>query len=201
MFSDAELVQQALAGSQAAYHSLVSRYATPAVNFAARMVQDRALAEDLAQEAFARAFDRLSNYNPQRRFISWFFQILHNVTVDYLRRKRPPTISLDTLEEAGYPAPAGEPGARPDAQAQNAALADALDAALGRIRTEYREAVLLRYRQEMSVQEIAETMGIPVGTVKTYLSRARKELASILSAQGWADTPAAKRETDREKTP
>ena len=57
--TDAELVDQALSGSQAAYHALVSRYATPAVNLAARMVQDRALAEDLAQEAFARAFERL----------------------------------------------------------------------------------------------------------------------------------------------
>jgi len=99
--TDAELVQQALAGSQAAYRDLVSRYATPAVNFATRMVRDRALAEDLAQEAFARAFERLATYDQQRRFVSWFFQILHNVTIDYLRRKHPPTISLDDLEETG----------------------------------------------------------------------------------------------------
>lgn len=66
--SDAELAQQALAGSQAAYRDLVSRYATPAVNLAARMVRDRALAEGLAQEAFARAFDHLASYNPQHRF-------------------------------------------------------------------------------------------------------------------------------------
>src|SRR5881628_1234161 len=101
--SDAELAQQALAGSQAAYHALVTRYAAPAVNLATRMVRDRAIAEDLAQEAFARAFDRLSTYNQQARFASWFFQILHNVTVDYLRRKRIPSVSLDDLEAAGHP--------------------------------------------------------------------------------------------------
>jgi len=199
--SDAELVQQALAGSQEAYHALVGRYATPAVNLAARMVQDRALAEDLAQEAFARAFERLSSYDQQRRFASWFFQILHNLTIDYLRRKRPATISLDGLGEAGYPGAFNAPGVRPDAQAEQAALARAADAALARIRPEYREAVVLRYREDLSVQEIADAMSVPVGTVKTYLHRARKELASILSAQGWAAAPVGKPETPGGKIP
>jgi RNA polymerase sigma-70 factor (ECF subfamily) len=189
--SDAELVQQALAGSQEAYHALVGRYATPAVNLATRMVQDRALAEDLAQEAFARAFERLSTYDQQRRFVSWFFQILHNVTVDYLRRKRPNIVSLDGLEEAGHPViAASAPSGQPDAQAEQAALARAMDAALAQIRPEYREAVVLRYREDLSVQEIADAMSLPEGTVKTYLYRARKELAAILSAQGWATASA-----------
>jgi len=199
--SDAELVQQALAGSQEAYHALVGRYATPAVNLAARMVQDRALAEDLAQEAFARAFERLSSYDRQRRFASWFFQILHNVTIDYLRRKRPNIVSLDGMEEAGNPCVARAPGSQPDAQAEQAALARAVDAALVRIRPEFREAVVLRYREDLSVQEISEAMSLPVGTVKTYLHRARKELASILSAQGWAGEPAGESETSGEKIP
>ena len=184
--TDAELVQQALGGSQAAYHALVARYATPAVNLATRMVQDRALAEDLAQEAFVRAFERLSTYDQQRRFASWFFQILHNVTIDHLRHKRPAIVSLDGLEEAGHPrVPATAPGSAPDALAEQAALVRAVDAALSRIRPEYREAIVLRYREDLSVQEIADTMSVPVGTVKIYLYRARKELASILSEQGW----------------
>jgi RNA polymerase sigma-70 factor (ECF subfamily) len=193
--SDAELVQQALAGSQQAYQDLVRRYATPAVNLATRMVRDRAVAEELAQEAFARAFEHLSTYKQERRFVSWFFQILHNVTIDYVRRKQPTTVSLDELGEAGYQVSnrAGHPeagthsmGSSPEALAEQAELADAMDAALALIRPEYREAVVLRYREELSVEEIAETMSVPTGTVKTYLYRARKELASILSAQGWA---------------
>ena len=204
--SDAELVQQALAGSQTAYHTLVGRYATPAVNLAARMVQDRALAEDLAQEAFARAFERLSTYDRQRRFVSWFFRIVHNVTIDYLRRKRPNTVSLDSLEEAGHggmavPAGASDASGSPEARAEQAAMTRAVDAALARIRPEYREVVVLRYREELSVQEIAYAMGVPPGTVKTYLYRARRELASILTAQGWAPAPPDEAETPREKTP
>jgi RNA polymerase sigma-70 factor (ECF subfamily) len=188
--TDAELVQQALGGSQAAYHALVTRYATPAVNLATRMVQDRGLAEDLAQEAFTRAFERLSTYDQQRRFGSWFFQILHNVTIDYLRRKRPTIVSLDVLDEAGHTSlTATAPGRAPDAVAEQAALTRAVDAALSRIRPEYREVVVLRYREDLSIQEIADTMSVPVGTVKIYLYRARKELASILAAQGWAPAP------------
>lgn len=184
--TDAELVQQALAGSQAAYRELVNRYATPAVNFANRMVRDRSVAEDLAQEAFTRAFEHLSTYNQQRRFLSWFFQILHNVTIDYLRLKRPAIVSLDDLENTACRATGRTSAeASPHAQAEQAELAHAMDAALAQIRPEYREAVILRYREDLSVQEIAETMDLPEGTIKTYLFRARKELASILSTHGW----------------
>ena len=185
--TDAELVRQALAGSQPAYRDLVSRYATPAVNLATRMIRDRALAEDLAQEAFARAFERLATYDQQRRFVSWFFQILHNLTIDYLRRKHPPTVSLDELEETGaLPCVAVSTANSPEAQAERAALARALDQALIRIRPEYREAVVLHYREDLPIEEVAEIMSLPPGTVKTYLYRARKELAQILSAEGWA---------------
>jgi len=185
--TDAELVQQALTGSQPAYRDLVSRYATPAVNLAARMVRDRALAEDLAQEAFARAFERLATYDQQRRFISWFFQILHNVTIDYLRSKHPPTASLDELEEAGaLPSAAISTVDSPEVHAQQAELARALDQALAGIRPEYCEAVVLHYREGLSIEEVAEIMRLPSGTVKTYLYRARKELAQILSTQGWS---------------
>src|SRR5581483_981732 len=128
----------------------------------------------------------LSSYDRQRKFASWFFQILHNLTIDYLRRKRPAIVSLDELQETGGLPIAAHDMDSPEAQAEKEALADALDKALGRIRPEYREAVILRYHEELSVEEIAEAMGVPDGTVKTYLFRARKELASILTAQGWA---------------
>jgi len=187
--SDAELVRQALAGSQVACHDLVKRYATPAVNVATRLVRNRAVAEELAQEAFARAFERLSTYDQRLRFASWFFQILHNVAIDYLRRKRPSTVSLDEWEESGHPGYRGIEGASteatPDVLAEQTALASAVDAALYLIRPEYREAVVLRYREDLSVQEVAKIMGLPDGTVKTYLFRARKELGAILSARGW----------------
>ena len=183
--SDAELVQQALAGSQDAFRALVSRYASAAVNVATRLVRDRALAEDLAQEAFVRAFARLGTYDQERRFSTWFFHVLHNVSVDYLRRKRHQTVSLDVLQTNGHLGPATPPSALPDAELERASLATALTAALDQIRPEYREAIVLKYQQGLGVDEIAEILDIPEGTVKTYLHRGRKEMAVLLTEAGW----------------
>lgn len=184
--SDAELARQALAGSQAAYRTLVARYASAAVNVAARLVNDRGLAEDLAQEAFARAFARLKSYDSERRFSAWFFQVLHNVAVDYLRRKRLETVSLDALQAEGYPGPQTDASnSSPEAELERRSLGAAMADALSRIRSDYREAIVLRYQQDLSVEEIAGVLGLPEGTVKTHLHRGRKELAAILSAAGW----------------
>jgi RNA polymerase sigma-70 factor (ECF subfamily) len=184
--SDAELARQALAGSQAAYSALVGKYASSAVNVAARLVNDRALAEELTQEAFVRAFSRLATYDPERRFSSWFFQILHNVSVDYLRRRRVETVSLDGLVSSGYAGPADDdPASSPEAETERRALAAVLADALGHLRQDFREAIVLKYQQGLSIDEIAEILEVPEGTVKTYLHRGRRELAAVLSAAGW----------------
>jgi RNA polymerase sigma-70 factor (ECF subfamily) len=184
--SDAELARQALAGSEAAYRELVTRYATPAVNFIHRFVRDRALAEDLAQEGFLRVYQRLNTFDPERKFSSWFFQVLRNITIDHLRINRLRTSSLDELaEEGNQGAAVDRESASPEELAGQSELATAMGAALSRIRPEYREVVVLRYQEGLTQPEIAEILGIPSGTVKTYLHRARKELAGILVEQGW----------------
>ena len=184
--SDAELARDALAGSEAAYRELVTRYATPAVNFIFRFVRDRALAEDLAQEGFLRVYQRLNTFDPSRRFSSWFFQVLRNITIDHLRVNRLPTSSLDELaEEGNQGAAVDRESASPEQVAGQRELAAAMSAALARIRPEYREVVVLRYQEGLTQPEIAEILGLPSGTVKTYLHRARKELAGILAEQGW----------------
>lgn len=189
--SDAELARDALAGSDAAYRELVTRYATPAVNFIFRIVRDRALAEDLAQEGFLRVYQRLNRFDPQRKFSSWFFQVLRNITIDYLRVNRLPTSSLDELAEEGVQSAAVDrDSASPEQLAGQGELATAMGAALARLRPEYREVVVLRYQEGLTQPEIAEILGLPSGTVKTYLHRARKELAGILSELGWGPAPA-----------
>ncbi len=188
--SDAELARDARSGSEAAYRELVARYATPAVNFTYRLVRDRALAEDLAQEGFLRVYQRLNTYDPERKFSSWFFQVLRNVTIDYLRVNRLPTASLDALQEEGHHVAAVDrESASPEQLAGRGELASAIGGALSRIRPEYREVVVLRYQEGLTQPEIAEILGLPAGTVKTYLHRARKELAEILAGQGWGPAP------------
>jgi len=184
--TDADLAQDALAGSEAAYRELVTRYATPAVNFVHRIVRDRGLAEDLAQEGFLRVYQRLHTYDPDRKFSSWFFQVLRNITIDYLRVNRVPTASLDELQEEGNRgASVDRESVSPEEAAEQGELAIAMAAALSRIRPEYRECVVLRYQEGLTHPEIAEILGLPAGTVKTHLHRARKELADILAASGW----------------
>jgi RNA polymerase sigma-70 factor (ECF subfamily) len=184
--TDADLAQDALAGSEAAYRELVTRYATPAVNFVHRIVRDRGLAEDLAQEGFLRVYQRLHTYDPDRKFSSWFFQVLRNITIDYLRVNRVPTAPLDELQEEGNRgASVDRESVSPEQAAEQGELAIAMAAALSRIRPEYRECVVLRYQEGLTHPEIAEILGLPAGTVKTHLHRARKELADILAESGW----------------
>ena len=184
--TDAELAREAVAGSEAAYRELVTRYATPAVNFVYRYVRDRGLAEDLAQEGFLRVYQRLNTYDPERKFSSWFFQVLRNITIDHLRVNRLQTASLDELaEEGNQGAAVDSESASPEELAGQGELASVMSAALSRIRPEYREVVVLRYQEGLTHPEIAEILGLPSGTVKTYLHRARKELAGILTNEGW----------------
>jgi len=200
--SDAELARDALGGSEAAYRDLVTRYATSAVNFVFRFVRDRALAEDLAQEGFLRVYQRLGTYDPDRKFSSWFFQVLRNITIDHLRVNRLATTSLDELaEEGNQRAAVDRQSASPEDAAGQGELASAMSTALSRIRPEYREVVVLRYQEGLTHPEIAEILGIPSGTVKTYLHRARKELAGILSEQGWGPPGMGTSETDSAEVP
>ncbi|HSL22265.1 MAG TPA: sigma-70 family RNA polymerase sigma factor [Vicinamibacterales bacterium] len=177
---------QALAGSQAAFEQIVRRYQRPVFNLIARMTNDPALAEDLAQETFVKAFRNLAAFDVSRRFSSWIFRIAHNTTLDALRRTRLPTRPLD---EPGRP-PDGAPrtgvGISPPDPAEREALGRALNAALGQLRPEYRTAIVLRYDEGLPFEEIGHVMGIPAATARTYVHRARKEMAEALTAAGWA---------------
>jgi RNA polymerase sigma-70 factor (ECF subfamily) len=185
---DAELVAAALGGSEEAFHQIVERFQRPVFSLIARMVGDPATAEDLAQETFLKAFRRLATYDPERRFSSWLFKIAHNTTLDHLRRRGPQTVTLEPEDEegGGLAAVLADDSLRsPETAAQRGDLAAALGAAVGALRPEYREIVLLRYQEGLAYQEIAEVAGLPLGTVKTHLHRARKELIAALAAAGW----------------
>ena len=184
---DSTLAKQAAEGRQRAFRELLTRYERPVFSLVYRMVRDRALAEDLAQEAFIRAFRAIGRYDPSYKFSSWIFKIAHNLTIDHLRRKRLKTVSIHgsphalTEEEQARTRPILEsPEERPDAYVENKELGSQIEEAIGRLRPEYRAATLLRHVEGHSYQEIAEIMDIPPGTVKTYIHRARLELKEAL---------------------
>jgi len=184
-----------LAGSQEAYHDLVRRFERPVLSLILRMVQDPAQAEDLAQESFVKAFRNLHQYDPRRKLASWLFKIAHNTTIDHLRRRNPQTVALEEngthAEDGGEPRKLTETlraseDAAPDRVIERAQLVAGLEAAIAELRPRYREVLLLRFREELSYQEIAEVTGLPMGTVKIHLHRARKQLAEAMAKRGFA---------------
>ncbi|HEY0510799.1 MAG TPA: sigma-70 family RNA polymerase sigma factor [Thermoanaerobaculia bacterium] len=189
MKTDAELAASALRGSQDAYRELVKRFERPVYSLVLRMVQDAATAEDLAQEVFVKAFRRLDTYDPRWKLSSWLFKIAHNATIDHLRRGVPETVPLESGkdDERGSLAAvlADEATENPQAAAERRDLARSLERAIGRLRPEYRQAVLMFYVHGASYQEICEVTGQPLGTVKTNLHRAKKELAQTMTGFGW----------------
>jgi RNA polymerase sigma-70 factor, ECF subfamily len=203
--TDAELVERALsgrpgrsggpggAGGEDAYAELLRRYERPVFSLVLRMVRDRTLAEDLAQDAFVKAFAKLATYDPSRKFSSWLFKVAHNTAIDHLRRREVDTVSMDEPMGGEDDSPLGrarqvedEETETPGAAAERADLSRALTRAVARLRPEYREVVSLRYQAGLEYGEIVEATGFPLGTVKTYLHRARKELAELMAAEGWA---------------
>ncbi|HET6617218.1 MAG TPA: sigma-70 family RNA polymerase sigma factor [Gemmatimonadota bacterium] len=197
--ADEQLAQEALAGSQRAYRELVHRFERPVFNLVARMVRDRTLAEDLTQDAFVKAFNRLDSYQPgQGKFSNWLFKIAHNTAIDHLRRSRLDTVPIDSgeSESADFHAILSDPDApTPLDRAVTTDLGAALAAAVERLRPEYREVIVLRHQEGMAYEEIADISGLPLGTVKTYIHRARKELAELLTGAGWGPEQAAAPET------
>jgi RNA polymerase sigma-70 factor (ECF subfamily) len=168
-------VREARRGDHAAFASLVQAYQTPVYNLAYRMLGSRNEAEDAAQEVFIRAYTRLHTYDPSRRFSSWLLAITSHYCIDVLRKRRIQTLPLDELPplvELSMPRAMQPEQVVVRQQDDNAVqkLVDVLPRA-------YRTPVILRYWYDMSYREIAETMGLNEGTVKTRLYRARLKLA------------------------
>jgi RNA polymerase sigma-70 factor (ECF subfamily) len=185
--TDVELVRGALNGSEHAFRDIVLRYQRPVFGLIARVVRDPGRAEELAQDTFVKAFRALHTYDVQRKFSAWLLTIAHHVAIDEVRRGALGTVSMDEL--SGPDGPAIEfpdtKSASPAAVAERIELASALKTAIAKLRPEYREVVTLRYEQELEYDEIAEITGLPLGTVKSSLFRARKELAAEMEALGW----------------
>jgi RNA polymerase sigma-70 factor (ECF subfamily) len=169
------LVQQCLAGDQRAMLALVERFEGAVYGLCYRMLGQRQDAEDMAQETFVRALRSLAQWDPERPFMPWLLAIAGNRCRSCMAvRMRRPT-STPLVEQL----PDREPDGAPARQ-----LAEEVNLALEEIRPEYREAFLLFHEQELSYAEIGAALGCPLGTVKTWVHRARRELIAALQHRG-----------------
>ncbi len=185
--SDPAVVIEARKGSEAAYRELLSRYERPVFSLIFRMVRDRETAEDLSQETFVKVLNNLDRYSPEFKFSSWLFKIANNLTIDHLRRRR-----IDTISIEGAPDAVTSESARatsiavvsqdesPLEELESRELGTAIERAIARLRPEYRACIMLRHVEDKSYEEIAEIVKLPLGTVKTYIHRARHELRAAL---------------------
>jgi RNA polymerase sigma-70 factor (ECF subfamily) len=185
---DADVVRLAQEGRERAFRELVRRYERPVFSLVYRMVRDRETAEDLAQDAFIKVLNHIDRYSPEFKFSSWIFKIANNVAIDHLRRRRIDTISMDgsphaasaaEVDASSFDLAAEQESALDELAAKE--LGSAIEAAIGRLRPEYRACIMLRHVEGRSYEEIASTLDLPLGTVKTYIHRARHELRCALA--------------------
>jgi RNA polymerase sigma-70 factor (ECF subfamily) len=185
--SDQEVVRHAARGREAAYRELIRRYQRPVFSLIYRMVRDRELAEDLAQETFIKVLNAIDSYRPEYKFSSWIFKIANNAAIDQLRRRSLNTLSLDGSPNAAN-AEAIESttlqiGDTRESQLDEVTsreLGSQIERAIGQLRPEYRSCIILRHIEGRPYEEIAEMLDLPLGTVKTYIHRARNELRILL---------------------
>lgn len=186
--TDHDLIALAASGSEKAYRELLDRYQRPVFSLIYRMVRDREQAEDLAQETFVKVFNHIESFNPKYKFSSWIFKIASNLTIDALRKKDLKTVSLDGSRNAETPDEVDATRITVESRDENPEefleakeLGEEIERAIGQLRPEYRQAILLRHVEGRPYEEIAEIMGVPLGTVKTFIHRARGELRETLA--------------------
>jgi RNA polymerase sigma-70 factor (ECF subfamily) len=185
--SDQELVAWARQGREEGYRELVRRYQRPVYKLVYRMVREHELAEDLVQETFVRAFSALKSYRPEFKFSAWILRIANNTTLNHLKRKRLDTLPLDGSPNASAPRKITTRTLQlPDrsqstpARVERRALRPALEQAIGRLKEKYQRCIILRDIEGRSYEDIAEILDLPVGTVSSYIHRARNELKAML---------------------
>ena len=186
--TDQDVVAAARRGDEAACRELVRRYERPVFSLLYRMVRNREQAEDLSQETFIKVLNALASYRPEFKFSSWVFKIANNAAIDYLRRRELDTLSLEGSPHADTPekieATALQIGERAESALDavaNRELGGEIERAIAALRPEYRSCILLRHVEGRPYEEIAEILNLPLGTVKTYIHRARNELRIALA--------------------
>jgi RNA polymerase sigma-70 factor, ECF subfamily len=187
---DADVVLWAQRGREDAFRELVRRYERPIFSLIYRMVRDRETSEDLAQDTFIKVLNHIDRYRPEFRLSSWLFKIANNVAIDHLRKRQISTISIDgsphaataaEVEATSFDVRAKQESALEELEARE--LGGAIEKAIAALRPEYRSCIMLRHVEGRSYEEIAATLDLPLGTVKTYIHRARHELREALGGE------------------
>jgi RNA polymerase sigma factor (sigma-70 family) len=176
---DKELIADAIAGKQEAYKRLMRKYHNAIAHLIMRMVGNQGDVEDLAQEAFIKAFNSLPSFNDEFAFSTWLYKIATNNCIDYLRKRKLKTFSIDRpigSEDGQQQYEIPDDSHRPDRQILRDQQTSAIRVAIDSLPEKYRLVIVMRHQEERSYEEIAEELALPLGTVKAHIFRAREML-------------------------
>jgi RNA polymerase sigma-70 factor, ECF subfamily len=185
--ADAELVVRALSGREDGFEELVRRYQRPIVAYVYRMVGDYDAALDLTQEVFIRVYNSLGRYRAEFKFSTWIYRIAHNAAIDHLRRVGASRTEEMTIEGEGgtsFEKPLASKAPSPEQETERGERRAEIEEVVGQLPHAYRELIVLRHSHDLSYDEIAEVTGLPLGTVKNRIFRAREAMRELLVARG-----------------
>ena len=181
---DLKLVEKAKAGDQAAYAELMGRYRESVYFMLLKMIKNTDDAEDFTIEAFGKAFNRLDQYSPSYAFSTWLFKIASNNCIDFIRKKRVYLTSMDHAysndEGQSVKIDVESNTMDPEETVIKKQKVKMMRQVVSKLKPRYRELIEKRYFEELSYDEIAEQMDLPLGTVKAQLFRAREFLANVM---------------------
>ena len=183
--ADRELVATAAQGLEGGFEELVRRYQRPISAYVYRMVGDYDIALDLTQEIFIKIYASLSRYRPEFKFSTWIYKIAHNAAIDHLRRNagRERSINGGTESEPQQLAIESK-GLSPEQQSEREERRIEIEGVVRLLPTAYRELIVLRHSQDLTYEEIVEVTGLPLGTVKNRLFRAREMMRQQFLLRG-----------------
>lgn len=172
-------IKEVLKGNQDAFEEIVTLFQHRLYHVCFRMLSNRQEAEDIAQEAFVRAYINLHTFDQTRKFSTWIFRIATNLCIDRIRKKKP-----DYYLDANVPGTEGlnmysqiaADGMLPEDAVEQMETQERIQYEIGQLSDRYRSVIILRYIEELPLQEISDILGLPLGTVKTRVHRGRAEL-------------------------
>jgi RNA polymerase sigma-70 factor (ECF subfamily) len=183
--ADGELVLTAVSGRESAFDELVRRYQRPIASYVYRMVGDYDAALDLTQEVFIKVYNSLSRYRSEFKFSTWIYKIAHNTAIDHLRRH---TVRDQIMTTGGdgtrFEIVIESRRLTPEQESEREERRSEIESVVQSLPAAYRELIVLRHSHDLSYDEIAEVTGLPLGTVKNRLFRAREAMRDLLVPRG-----------------
>jgi RNA polymerase sigma-70 factor (ECF subfamily) len=184
--TDIELIAKAISGREDGFEELVRRYQRPIIGYVYRMLTDYEASLDVTQEVFIKVYNSLERYSSDYKFSTWLYRIAHNAAIDYMRRNSVNQQSLETENADGsYELQIESPRPTPEQEREHAEWRNEIEAVVKCLPVAYRDLILLRHARDLSYDEIAEITGLPLGTVKNRLFRAREMMREMFIERGF----------------